>query len=37
MENQDLDKPSYYIGIGASAGGLDAIETFFTHMHRIVA
>ena len=25
-------QPSYYIGIGASAGGLEALETFFTHM-----
>ena len=24
--------PSHYVGIGASAGGLEAIETFFTHM-----
>lgn len=24
--------PSYYIGIGASAGGLEALDTFFTHM-----
>jgi len=24
--------PSYYVGIGASAGGLEAIEQFFTHM-----
>ena len=25
-------QPSHYVGIGASAGGLEAIETFFTHM-----
>ena len=25
-------EPTYYIGIGASAGGLEAIETFFSHM-----
>ncbi|NPV87183.1 MAG: PAS domain S-box protein [Anaerolineae bacterium] len=24
--------PIYYVGIGASAGGLEALETFFTHM-----
>ncbi|MBD3166404.1 PAS domain S-box protein, partial [bacterium] len=24
--------PSHYVGVGASAGGLEAIETFFTHM-----
>lgn len=24
-------KPSHYVGIGASAGGLEAIESFFTH------
>lgn len=24
--------PSHYVGIGASAGGLEAIEQFFTHM-----
>jgi two-component system CheB/CheR fusion protein len=24
--------PNYYVAIGASAGGLEAIETFFTHM-----
>lgn len=24
--------PSHYVGIGASAGGLEAIETFFRHM-----
>lgn len=24
--------PSHFVGIGASAGGLEAIETFFTHM-----
>ncbi|PIW51475.1 MAG: chemotaxis protein CheR, partial [Zetaproteobacteria bacterium CG12_big_fil_rev_8_21_14_0_65_54_13] len=29
----DLDTtiPSYYVGIGASAGGLEAIEEFFKH------
>ena len=24
--------PAYYVAIGASAGGLEAIEDFFTHM-----
>ncbi|MBF0528770.1 MAG: hypothetical protein HQK55_05775 [Deltaproteobacteria bacterium] len=24
--------PSHYVGIGASAGGLEALETFFTNM-----
>ncbi|WP_018124043.1 chemotaxis protein CheB [Desulfovibrio oxyclinae] len=24
--------PTYYVGIGASAGGLEALDTFFTHM-----
>jgi two-component system, chemotaxis family, CheB/CheR fusion protein len=27
-----IDAPSHYIGIGASAGGLEAIEEFFKHM-----
>lgn len=26
------EKPSYYVGIGASAGGLEAIEAFFNNM-----
>ncbi|MBD3316961.1 MAG: hypothetical protein GF344_14325 [Chitinivibrionales bacterium] len=26
------DSVGYYIGIGASAGGLEAIETFFSNM-----
>lgn len=26
------DRPSHYVGIGASAGGLEAIETLFSHM-----
>lgn len=26
------DEPVFYVGIGASAGGLEAIEAFFTHM-----
>ncbi|MEW6258581.1 MAG: chemotaxis protein CheB [Thermodesulfobacteriota bacterium] len=30
--NPDGSRPSYYVGIGASAGGLEAIEAFFTHM-----
>ncbi|MCB0223520.1 MAG: hypothetical protein KDI02_07525, partial [Anaerolineae bacterium] len=25
-------KPSYIVGIGASAGGLEALESFFNHM-----
>jgi two-component system CheB/CheR fusion protein len=25
-------RPGYIVGIGASAGGLEAFETFFTHM-----
>jgi two-component system CheB/CheR fusion protein len=25
-------KPSFVVGIGASAGGLKALESFFTHM-----
>ena len=28
----DGHEPLYYIGIGASAGGLEALEAFFTHM-----
>lgn len=28
----DNDVPSYYVGIGASAGGLEAIQSFFRHM-----
>jgi PAS domain S-box-containing protein len=28
----DANLPSYYVGIGASAGGLEAIETFFKNM-----
>ena len=32
VEQPDPGVPSYCIGIGASAGGLEAIETFFTHM-----
>lgn len=31
-ENGDVGGPLYYVGIGASAGGLEAIEAFFTHM-----
>ena len=27
-----LQTPTYYVGIGASAGGLEAIESFFTNM-----
>lgn len=29
LENRE---PFYYVGIGASAGGLEALELFFTHM-----
>jgi len=29
---QPAATPSYYVGIGASAGGLEAIEAFFTNM-----
>lgn len=25
-------KPVYYVGIGASAGGLEALDSFFTNM-----
>ncbi len=34
MENgsESVQTPRHYIGIGASAGGLEAIETFFSHM-----
>jgi len=32
MTNADDNNPSYYVGIGASAGGLEAIETFFKNM-----
>ncbi len=28
----DENKPLLYVGIGASAGGLEALESFFTHM-----
>jgi two-component system, chemotaxis family, CheB/CheR fusion protein len=28
----DPESPTYYVGIGASAGGLEAIDEFFTHM-----
>ncbi|MDG4562454.1 MAG: chemotaxis protein CheB, partial [Candidatus Competibacter sp.] len=24
--------PIYYVGVGASAGGLEALEAFFSHM-----
>jgi two-component system CheB/CheR fusion protein len=30
--HHNLDGPTHYVGIGASAGGLEAIETFFTSM-----
>jgi two-component system CheB/CheR fusion protein len=30
--NQDLKLPSHYVGIGASAGGLEAIEAFIRNM-----
>ncbi|MDH5719827.1 MAG: PAS domain-containing protein [Spirochaetia bacterium] len=29
---EEKNKPSYYVGIGASAGGLEAIESFFKSM-----
>lgn len=35
MPNKDLtefEAPSHFVGIGASAGGLEAIEAFFTHL-----
>jgi two-component system, chemotaxis family, CheB/CheR fusion protein len=33
LKNAELDGgPAYYVAIGASAGGLEAIEDFFTHM-----
>ncbi|MCB1768575.1 MAG: PAS domain-containing protein [Candidatus Competibacteraceae bacterium] len=28
----DKPKPLFYVGVGASAGGLEALEAFFTHM-----
>ncbi|MFH0998015.1 MAG: chemotaxis protein CheB [Pseudomonadota bacterium] len=28
----DQNTPTHYVGIGASAGGLEAIDAFFTHM-----
>ncbi|HRX70523.1 MAG: PAS domain-containing protein [Candidatus Competibacteraceae bacterium] len=28
----DESKPIFYVGVGASAGGLEALEAFFTHM-----
>ena len=30
--DSSVPKPSHYVAIGASAGGLEAIETFFSHM-----
>lgn len=30
--NSMSEKPSYIVGIGASAGGLEALQTFFNHM-----
>ncbi|MGD9971536.1 MAG: chemotaxis protein CheB [Desulfatirhabdiaceae bacterium] len=30
--NTDRKTPTHYVGIGASAGGLEAIDAFFTHM-----
>ena len=41
MQDQNLDSepqalessaPLFYVGVGASAGGLEALESFFTHM-----
>jgi len=32
VENSVLQAPTHYVGIGASAGGLEAIESFFKHM-----
>jgi len=32
MQNSDPTRPTHYVGIGASAGGLEAIEAFFTNM-----
>ncbi|MCP5132549.1 MAG: hypothetical protein H6976_02815, partial [Gammaproteobacteria bacterium] len=33
-ESKTLDGsiPLFYVGVGASAGGLEALESFFTHM-----
>ena len=31
-KNEVSSGPSHYVGIGASAGGLEAIETFFKNM-----
>jgi two-component system CheB/CheR fusion protein len=33
--NQDLKLPSHYVGIGASAGGLEAIEAFIRNMPHV--
>ncbi len=30
---RELERPSYVVGIGASAGGLNALEQFFDNMH----
>ncbi len=32
MRMQESQSPTHYVGIGASAGGLEAIDAFFTHM-----
>ena len=32
IEQNALQKPNYIVGIGASAGGLEALETFFDYM-----
>jgi len=31
-KNRSADSGFHYVGIGASAGGLEAIEEFFSHM-----
>jgi len=31
-QNNCTNAPLFYVGIGASAGGLEALESFFTHM-----
>ncbi|MBN2664316.1 MAG: PAS domain-containing protein [Bacteroidales bacterium] len=31
-DNKIINKPTYYVGIGASAGGLEALEVFFKNM-----
>ena len=32
VSREGINPPIFYVGIGASAGGLEALESFFTHM-----